>query len=110
MARYERDYYFRVTEDFEKVPGNPWIICTLWLADWYIARATSQTEMRGAIDLLDWACRCASTTGILPEQVHPHTLQPLSVAPLTWSHAQFVSTTAKYLEKLQMLKTVIAPI
>ncbi|MCW3061047.1 MAG: family 15 glycosyl hydrolase, partial [Capsulimonas sp.] len=41
VARYERDYYFHVTDDFAKVPGNPWIICTLWLAEWYIATAKS---------------------------------------------------------------------
>ena len=40
------------------------------------------------------------TTGILPEQVHPFTLEPLSVAPLTWSHAQLVTTACAYLDKL----------
>ncbi len=104
LARYERDYYFRVDDDFERVPGNPWIICTLWLADWYIAIAKTEAEMRGALDLLEWACRCALPTGVLPEQVHPHTLQPLSVAPLTWSHSQFVLTVANYCEKLAALK------
>lgn len=104
LARYEQDYYFRVTDDFDKVPGNPWIICTLWLADWYIATASSPSEMRSALDLLEWACRCALSTGILPEQVHPHTLQPLSVAPLTWSHSQFVLTVANYLEKIAVLE------
>jgi GH15 family glucan-1,4-alpha-glucosidase len=103
LARYERDYYFRVDDDFDKVPGNPWIICTLWLADWYIAIAKNEAEMRGALDLLEWACRCALPTGVLPEQVHPHTLQPLSVAPLTWSHSQFVLTVANYCEKLAAL-------
>ncbi|MBV9848751.1 MAG: glycoside hydrolase family 15 protein [Armatimonadetes bacterium] len=103
LARYERDYYFRVSDDFEKVPGNPWIICTLWLADWYIATAKSEAEMRGALDLLEWATLCALSTGVLSEQVHPHTLQPLSVAPLTWSHAQFVQTATNYLDKLAAL-------
>ena len=105
LARYERDPYFRVSEDFEQVPGNPWIICTLWLADWYIAVAGKPAELRGAADLLQWAARCALSTGVLPEQVHPFTLEPLSVAPLTWSHAQFVSTACAYLEKLAALET-----
>ena len=100
LARYERDYYFRVSEDFDKVPGNPWIICTLWLAEWYIAIAQTEAQMRGALDLLEWAGHCALGTGVLSEQVHPHTLQPLSVAPLTWSHAQFVQTAANYLDRL----------
>jgi GH15 family glucan-1,4-alpha-glucosidase len=41
----------------------------------------------------------AMKTGILPEQMHPLTGSPLSVAPLTWSHATYVDTVLKYLEK-----------
>ena len=103
LARYERDYYFRVTEDFDKVPGNPWIICTLWLADWYIATATKKSDLKAALDLLEWAALCASPTGMLSEQVHPFSFQPLSVAPLTWSHAQFVTTACAYLDRLAEL-------
>ncbi len=103
LARYERDYYFRVSDDFDKVPGNPWIICTLWLADWYVAIAKTPKDLRSALDLLEWASLCASGTGVLSEQVHPFTLQPLSVAPLTWSHAQFVKTASDYLDKLAIL-------
>ncbi len=106
LARYENDYYFRVegAGDSKQVPGNPWIICTLWLADWMIATAKSRDELRAAIDLVEWAAVCALPTGILPEQIHPVTYQPLSVAPLTWSHAQFVTTTLKYLERWAELK------
>jgi GH15 family glucan-1,4-alpha-glucosidase len=104
MARYERDYYFHVTTDFDRVPGNPWIICTLWLAEWHIASAKSEAEMRGALDLLEWVAICALRTGVLSEQVHPYTLQPLSVAPLTWSHGQFIHATMAYLKKLEELR------
>ena len=45
LARYENDYYHQVSQDIEKVPGNPWFICTLWLAQWYIATAKT-TEGR----------------------------------------------------------------
>jgi GH15 family glucan-1,4-alpha-glucosidase len=31
LARYENDYYHRVSNDIASVPGNPWFICTLWL-------------------------------------------------------------------------------
>lgn len=103
VARYERDWYFHVTDDYEKVPGNPWIICTLWLADWYIATAKTNADLRSALDLLEWAAICALRTGVLSEQVHPFTLQPLSVAPLTWSHAQFITTTTAYLDKMLLL-------
>ncbi|BDI32938.1 glucan 1,3-alpha-glucosidase [Capsulimonas corticalis] len=104
VARYERDYYFHVTDDFDKIPGNPWIICTLWLADWYIATAKSPSDLSGALDLLEWVGICAQRTGILSEQVHPFSLEPLSVAPLTWSHAQFVDTVTAYLDTLSRLK------
>ncbi len=63
LARYERDYYFRVSEDFDKVPGNPWIICTLWLADWYIATARKKADLRGALDLLEWAAHLRPADG-----------------------------------------------
>ena len=30
-ARYERDYFHQIErEKIEQVPGNPWVICTLW--------------------------------------------------------------------------------
>ncbi len=47
IARYQNDYYHQVSRDVEKVPGNPWHICTLWLAEWYIARANGRPEKRG---------------------------------------------------------------
>jgi GH15 family glucan-1,4-alpha-glucosidase len=34
IARYEHDPFRRVTDDFERAPGNPWIPCTLWLAQY----------------------------------------------------------------------------
>lgn len=85
LARYQGDYYFRVSDD---VPGNPWIITTLWLAQSYVLAGD---ESR-AQNLLAWADRHADATGILPEQVHPYTGEPLSVAPLTWSHAERLRT------------------
>jgi GH15 family glucan-1,4-alpha-glucosidase len=101
LARYEDDYYFRIPSagDVKQVPGNPWIICTLWLAEWMIATAKSHAELESALDLMEWAAVCALPTGILPEQIHPVTYEPLSVAPLTWSHAQFLTTVLNYLDR-----------
>jgi GH15 family glucan-1,4-alpha-glucosidase len=101
LARYERDYYFRITDDFAVAPGNPWIICTLWLAEWGIATAKKASDLQPALELLEWVSQSALPTGVLSEQVHPFTHEALSVAPLTWSHAQFVTTTLNYLERLQ---------
>jgi len=103
IARYEADYYFRRSEDFGPVPGNPWFICTLWAAQWYIAHAATRQELATALELLLWAATHALPSGILAEQVHPNTGEPLSVAPLTWSHAEFIATTLEYLERLRAL-------
>jgi hypothetical protein len=35
----------------------------------------------------------------MAEQVHPYTNEPLSVSPLTWSHATLVATVQEYLAK-----------
>lgn len=103
VARYEDDYYFRRSNDIMRVPGNPWIICTLWSAQYYIARAEALKDLETPLSLLLWAAKRAMTSGVLPEQVHPYTGEPLSVAPLTWSHAEFISTTLQYLDKRDSL-------
>ena len=103
IARYTDDYYFQKSRDVANVPGNPWIICTLWLAEWYIAIANTVEELRRPLELLTWVVEHALPSGILPEQVHPYTGEPVSVAPLTWSHATFVMVVEKYMEKYQQL-------
>jgi GH15 family glucan-1,4-alpha-glucosidase len=107
IARYEGDRYHSATDDFAQVPGNPWFICTLWLAQWYIAKATTFEDLQQAVPILEWATEHALPSGVLAEQVHPFTNQPLSVSPLTWSHAAFVTTVLEYLNKLN--KTYICP-
>jgi len=107
VARYPGDSYHKVTDDIENVPGNPWFICTLWLAQWHIARAKNKEELKEAVYLLDWVAKRALPSGILAEQVHPFTNQPLSVSPLTWSHAAFVATVLEYLYKIE--KVYVCP-
>ncbi|OAT81854.1 glycoside hydrolase family 15 protein [Desulfotomaculum copahuensis] len=103
LARYKNDYYFRRSDDIERIPGNPWIISTLWLARWYIAVAGAVDELKPALALIHWAAVYALDTGVMPEQVHPETGEPLSVAPLTWSHGSFVIAVVEYLEKYREL-------
>jgi GH15 family glucan-1,4-alpha-glucosidase len=103
LARYEDDYYFRRSEDIQRVPGNPWIICTLWAAQFYIEHASETRELETPLGLLMWAADRAAESGVLPEQVHPYTGEPLSVSPLTWSHAEFVATTLLYLDRRDLL-------
>ncbi len=103
IARYEDDHYHQVSADTGPVPGNPWIVCTMWLAQWYIARARSADDLARPLDLLRWAAAKALPSGVLPEQVHPVTGELLSVSPLTWSHVEFVETTVRYLDRLHAL-------
>ncbi len=99
IARFERDGYMSVTDDTDAVPGNPWFICTLWLADYHIARAATRDELDRALPLIEWATARALPSGVFAEQIHPATGEPLSVAPLTWSHSTFVATVMAYLKK-----------
>ncbi|HUJ15882.1 MAG TPA: glycoside hydrolase family 15 protein [Thermoanaerobaculia bacterium] len=104
VARYENDSYQRVAEAATPVPGNPWIICTLWLAEHAIARATSVAELQSALDLVRWVRSKARPSLVLPEQIHPFSGSPLSVSPFTWSHAQVVSVVRGYLDSLRELR------
>ena len=105
VARYENDYYHRISDDIKNVPGNPWFICTLWLADYFITRAKTPEELKLALPIFEWTAGHALESGVLAEQVNPYTNEPISVSPLTWSHATVVSTSIKYLEKLESLQS-----
>ena len=120
IARYEADTYMKTVassshhsddeaaDESRSTPsnmvhGNPWFICTLWLADYRIARARSLEELRGASEILEWVVERALPSGVLAEQVNPHTGAPVSVSPLTWSHSTFVATVMSYLRKREAL-------
>ena len=106
VARYENDYYHQVSKDVSKVAGNPWFICTLWLAQYEIARAKSGADLAAnALPLLNWVAAHALPSGVLAEQVDPFTGAPISVSPLTWSHAELVSAVVEYSERRRALKT-----
>lgn len=104
VARYENDYYHQVSHDIMTCPGNPWFICTLWLADYYIAAARTVEELAEAQHYITWVTDHTLESGILAEQVHPFTGVPLSVSPLTWSHAALVVTIQAYVAKWTSLK------
>ncbi len=103
-ARYERDYYHQVErEKVEQVPGNPWVICTLWQAQWRIAVARTMDELKQALPLMEWTATRALPSGVLAEQFHPYTGDPMSVSPLTWSHATYCMVVIEYLRKFEAL-------
>jgi GH15 family glucan-1,4-alpha-glucosidase len=103
-ARYQNDVYHRPADSPEGIPGNPWFISTLWLAEYYIACAESLQELREAIPYLEWCAKNALPSGVLAEQVHPLNSSPLSVSPLTWSHSSFVWAIRQYADKFNSLK------
>lgn len=104
-ARYHHDYYHQVERDnIASVPGNPWVICTLWRAQYVIAKATTEQELTEAMDILNWCVARAEKSGVLAEQHHPYTGDPISVSPLTWSHATYVMVVIEYQHKLALLR------
>lgn len=100
MARYENDSYHRAEPIF---PGNPWFLCTLWLADHLINTAEKGKDLDDSLQILEWVAEHALPSGVLAEQVHPVSGKPLSVSPLTWSHATFVSSTRRIMRKLSRI-------
>jgi Glucoamylase and related glycosyl hydrolases len=99
IARYKEDQYHATTQDFDDVPGNPWINCTLWLGRHLINTATNSQELKTGKQFLDWATEHSLQSGLLPEQVDPFTGGGVSVAPLTWSHAAYIDTALTLHEK-----------
>ncbi len=86
LARYEGDKYYG--------PENPWIVCTLWLAE-----ARLRLGDRGRCrELIEWVATHATPTQLLPEQIDRITGEPKSATPLTWSHSTFVDVVHKYAE------------
>ncbi len=84
IARYEGDQYYG--------EENPWIICTLWLAQSHVKLG----NLDRARDLIEWAAEQAGPGELLPEQMVAATGEHVSVVPLVWSHSTFVQTVHAY--------------
>lgn len=82
--RYAGDTYM-LTKQYA---GNPWFVCTFWLAQYYAASGEAQK----AADLVDWAITHSLESGVLSEQIDPENGFSLGVAPLVWSHAELINT------------------
>ncbi len=83
--RYENDPYRR-SEDSEI--SNWWHIPTLWNAQYYV----DQNQKDAALKILDWVQSHSSGTGMLSEQIDPKTGEAIAPLPLTWSHAEYISS------------------
>jgi GH15 family glucan-1,4-alpha-glucosidase len=64
VIRYPHDNYFL---DKLQYKGNPWIVCTLWLAQYFNAAG----EPDQAKELLAWALKRSLPSGSLSEQFEP---------------------------------------
>ncbi|MFZ3009971.1 MAG: glycoside hydrolase family 15 protein, partial [Candidatus Microsaccharimonas sp.] len=85
LPRYENDDYRR---DDASVTGNWWYITTLWYAQYVLEKG----DVDEAMSILDWVKAHALKTGMLGEQINPLNDEVISPAPLTWSHAEYLST------------------
>lgn len=85
VARRENDFYNKVDDRY---PGNPWFICTLWMAQYWIMRK----QIPKAVPYIKWVVDHTDITGLMAEQANPNTGHGESVKPLTWSHGEFVRT------------------
>ena len=85
VIRDEHDGYFLTKTQYR---GNPWIVCTLWLAQYYYAVGRKED----ADKLVDWALARAHPSGALSEQFDPESGYAIGVTPLVWSHAEMINT------------------
>lgn len=84
MPRYENDNYNRVSPE---VLGNWWVNTTLWLAQYYL-ETDKVAEAKG---IMSWVIDQTLDSGVMSEQISPIDSSEVSVAPLTWSHSEFVN-------------------
>lgn len=101
ILRYEDDPYYR---EGETTRGNAWFITTLWMAQYYIASAQTEADLKKALEIFEWVAAHALPSGVLAEQIDTQTKKPISVSPLTWSHGAFIAAIQEYLRKLRQIK------
>lgn len=83
--RYEYDNYRRVDPESK---GNWWFITTLWMAQYSLAIG----EQELAQSVLSWVLSVNLKTTVLAEQINPANQAVIAPSPLTWSHAEYLST------------------
>ncbi|MEI7579346.1 MAG: glycoside hydrolase family 15 protein [bacterium] len=88
IARKEADHYFQVVKHNPAIPGNPWFISTLWLAQYWLEK----NNIQQARVYLEWVLKHADKTGLMAEQADPLSGFGISVKPLIWSQAEYIHT------------------
>ena len=89
FIRYENDWYMRANAD---TPPNPWHVCSLWMAQYYI----QNKQLNKAKELIDWSLYHSYYSGALSEQIHPNSGMSVGVTPLVWSHAELINSVLDY--------------
>lgn len=98
LIRYQGDQYMS-----ENGQANPWIICTLWYAQYLLAQAKDFDQVQKAKTLIDTVTQTASPTLLLAEQHLPGSHDLRSVSPLAWSHGAYIDTVLRYLATLKRI-------
>ena len=75
----------------------------MWYGQWVVSQAKSVDDLQRAREILEWVAGAALPSGVLSEQLNPYSKAPLSVSPLTWSHATLVSLVHEYVRKRKAL-------
>jgi len=84
--RFENDHY---------MDGKPWVIANLWMANYYLETG----ENKKARECFDFVLKTAGKHGFLAEQIDNNTMAPAWIIGLGWSHAMFIITLEKMIEK-----------
>ena len=84
--RFENDHYME---------GKPWVIATLWMANYYLETG----ENRKAKECFDFILKTSGLHGYLSEQIDNELLQPSWIIGLGWSHAMFIIVLEKMIQK-----------
>ncbi|MBQ6992440.1 MAG: hypothetical protein IJN50_06005 [Clostridia bacterium] len=87
--RFENDHYMN---------GNPWVIATLWMANYYI----ETEEYKKAKECFNFVLKSSGQHGLLAEQINNEKMQPAWIIGLGWSHAMFIIVLKKLIEKGKM--------
>lgn len=85
LPRYENDGYRR---DAGETVSNYWHITTLWYAQYLLEK----DDLEAARSLIEWSHKHSYASGVMAEQIRPSDGYSTSVAPLAWSHAEFMAT------------------
>jgi glucoamylase len=98
LARFEGDtYQLRSSDSDVSRAGNPWLLCSLWLAQYQLLCAKELRDLKPPLAILEQVSGAALPSGVLAEQIDPLSGEPAGATPLTWAHGTAVLTVLEYL-------------